>query len=320
MDDSKEAPVKRNTKDKPVVSKHKIKNNDNSGVETTKLDNKVEIPDDKLPDGIKQVTKKVDATTKPVSSSHKSTESKLDDKLKRMAKSDVIKPKSISQTNSSKNVVLDKTGQGQQIVKSTNNSQDRVQTIKSTNDSPVVPNTKGKKITQAVKTTTHQPVQPQKNNDVIDKIVEHEKVINSKETADKVKPVIRRHDRVVNTSRTLKGKVHRPVINVTDTKELKREIRNNIVKPTINHKSNYVTSNQLKGIRSALGTAINDPRIEKPLLQLRESSNLSEVKRNIRSLQKSVKALDQHTKSQINKTNLVNNLFDLQNSHKFGEK
>lgn len=135
---------------------------------------------------------------------------------------------------------------------------------------------------------------------------------------------IQRHSQVVtktvaNASRHTE---HRPVVKVTNQHDVRRSINNRLEKSVVRPVANkgFVTDNQLKGIVSSLGHAMNDKRVEVSLHHLSQSKNISEVKHNIRGLQKVVRALDPKTKQQINKKNLVDDLFNLQNSNKFGGK
>ena len=135
---------------------------------------------------------------------------------------------------------------------------------------------------------------------------------------------IQRHSQVVtktvaNASRHTE---HRPVVKVTNEHDVRRSINNRLEKSVVRPVANkgFVTDNQLKGIVSSLGHAMNDKRVEVSLHHLSQSKNISEVKHNIRGLQKVVRALDPKTKQQINKKNLVDDLFNLQNSNKFGGK
>lgn len=133
---------------------------------------------------------------------------------------------------------------------------------------------------------------------------------------------IQRHSQVVtktvaNASRHTE---HRPVVKVTNQHDVRRSINNRLEKSVVRPNKGFVTDNQLKGIVSSLGHAMNDKRVEVSLHHLSQSKNISEVKHNIRGLQKVVRALDPKTKQQINKKNLVDDLFNLQNSNKFGGK
>lgn len=124
-----------------------------------------------------------------------------------------------------------------------------------------------------------------------------------------------RVERTNNTQSIIKH--HSKILSRATSNTSKHVVEKSIVEPTAH---NFVTDNQLKGVVSALGDAMKNKRVKVSLHNLSQSKNISEVKHNIRGLQKVVRALDPKTKNQINKGHLVDNLFDLQNSNKFGGK
>ncbi|MBD5430503.1 hypothetical protein [Lactobacillus sp.] len=155
-----------------------------------------------------------------------------------------------------------------------------------------------------------------KHKNILDSknVVKDSKVINSEDAESTFKNT----KKVVDHLETHNN--HKPVVNVTDTKETNRIVKNITSDPEIHRTTRYVNTNQIKGVVSSLGDAAKDERVVKPLKQLYQSQNLSDVKHSIRSLQKSVRALDSNTKKQINKKSLIDSLYNLQNSNKFGGK
>jgi len=171
-----------------------------------------------------------------------------------------------------------------------------------------------------VKTTQHETRYTQVPKRQIER--QSSKYYDRKVKTVQSKPNVVHQRDVITRTTEARSSGHRPVVKVRNAKEISQIVRDRIEKPVIQQSTtnNFVTQNQLKGVISSLGSAAADERMIKPLRNLYQSSNISDVKRNIRGLQKAVRALNPEIKQQINKQNLVENLFELQNSNKFGGK
>lgn len=146
------------------------------------------------------------------------------------------------------------------------------------------------------------------------------KVVKSKNTGrselDNEKPNVRHHLEE-STKKAVKKSNSHPVIDVTDKKVTESIVKDHTVKPIVkNNPKRIIKDNQLKGLVSSLNTATSNEKVARSIQQIRKSENASDVKRGIRSLQKSIKSLDSATKAKIKKDSLVKNLYDLQNKSK----
>lgn len=146
---------------------------------------------------------------------------------------------------------------------------------------------------------------------VVHKVVDQ--VVNDKtQGSSNSDPIVRHHvQRIISNSSNSQTK--RPIIDVNDKERIERVTTQKVMRPIINRNVNrVVTDNQLRGVISSLGPAAQNKTVAEPLRQLRRSENIAEVKKNIRTLQKAVRALNRSTKNKINKKAFVDNLYNLQ--------
>ncbi|MTE03609.1 hypothetical protein [Lactobacillus johnsonii] len=146
---------------------------------------------------------------------------------------------------------------------------------------------------------------------VVHKVVDQ--VVNDKtQGSSNSDPIVRHHvQRIISNSSNSQTK--RPIIDVNDKERIERVTTQKVMRPIINRNVNrVVTDNQLRGVISSLGPAAQNKTVAEPLRQLRRSENIAEVKKNIRTLQKAVRALNRSTKNKIDKKAFVDNLYNLQ--------
>ena len=74
-----------------------------------------------------------------------------------------------------------------------------------------------------------------------------------------------------------------------------------------------ISNDQLRGVVASLGKAAKNEKVVSALKALKNSSNTSDVKRNVRRLQKVVRALDNKEKQKINKKIFIKMIYDLNN-------
>lgn len=93
----------------------------------------------------------------------------------------------------------------------------------------------------------------------------------------------------------------------------KQNIPDRLIRHNDTMRHRVISNDQLRGVVASLGKAAKNEKVVSALKELKNSSNTSDVKRNVRRLQKVVRALDNKEKQKINKKIFIKMIYDLNN-------